>query len=419
MAQSAPAFEEIRRDEVDKLIARFLQVRMFFAPLGIALVFAFACYESAAWRRIGLIGISLSMTAVQACVVCRYRRRMTLRSVLGNRLFMFLAFAAFLAATALTGGVDSPAMPVFFFHAALLALVLPRGTATATIGVTLLGILVLTIVQATGVFAHALPDLFGGGPHAGSRALLLTRSAMMLDGISERLMRERDQALDDHEEQMRTLTTVAGEIAHELKNPLASIKGLASLVARSAFGKEAEQMAVLRREVDRMQAILEEFLNFSRPLVPLAVADVELDELCADVLRMHQSLAEEQDVQLALSVFPGARVRADRRKLKQILINLVQNALDASPRGARIEVLVEPAAAGAVRVAVVDDGPGVDPELLARVFDAGVTTKESGSGLGLTLSRALARQHGGELTLAPAADGGCVAELLLPEEGRA
>src|SRR5262249_55287359 len=152
------------------------------------------------------------------------------------------------------------------------------------------------------------------------------------------------------------------------KNPLASVKGLASLVARELAAhkleKPAEQMAVLRREVDRMQNILEEFLNFSRPLVPLTLTPFNVADVCDDVARLYATVAAERNAERSVAGARDARVRADRRKVKQVLINLVQNALDASPHGFPVELRVDRvlhADAPAVRVRVRDHGAGIDP----------------------------------------------------------
>ena len=209
------------------------------------------------------------------------------------------------------------------------------------------------------------------------------------------------------------MTLLTSEIAHELKNPLASIKGLAALVAKDVQGRAAERTQVLRGEVDRMQTILDEFLNFSRPLVPLSLSPTDLGSLARDVARLHEGSAAERGVQIEVDAEGPVRLACDPRKVRQVLINLVQNALEASPRGAQVTLAVEHAAAGA-RVRVSDQGPGLSPDLRERVFEAGVTSKEHGSGMGLVVARGLARQHGGEVTLEVGTGGGLSALLELP-----
>jgi signal transduction histidine kinase len=110
----------------------------------------------------------------------------------------------------------------------------------------------------------------------------------------------------------------------------------------------------------------------------------------------------------------GVSTRCDPRKVKQVLINLVQNALDASAPGAEVRLVAERTETGGALVRVLDRGSGVDPNLGERVFAPGVTTKSNGSGLGLTIARSLARQHGGDLLLRSRTGGGTEALLLLP-----
>jgi two-component system sensor histidine kinase HydH len=176
-------------------------------------------------------------------------------------------------------------------------------------------------------------------------------------------------------------------------------------------------VAVLRREIDRMQGVLDELLNFSRPLSPLALDRVAPAELLGEVARLHEGVAAQGHVTVAVD--PGAEtceeVRCDRRKVLQALVNLVQNAIEASPRGGHITLRAE-AAGGQARLSVEDEGPGLSEEIRARVFEPGVTSKRTGSGLGLTIARALARQHGGDVTLERGARG-VIASVVLPTGG--
>jgi signal transduction histidine kinase len=260
--------------------------------------------------------------------------------------------------------------------------------------------------------------------HAGFLTLALIvvaqvgrRVSVGCTAILRRHLESRHELLKANSDRVRELTSLSAEIAHELKNPLASVKGLSALLAQNVTdGKGAERLRVLRQEVDRMQSVLEEFLNFSRPLVPLALVNCDAADIVRDVVALHEGLAQQKRVQLSSTELTATPLRSDPRKVKQILINLIQNALDASPPESNVTLTTE-AVADKVMVRIADEGPGLDPEL--NVFDPGVTSKAGGAGLGLTIARALARQHGGELELASDAGGGAVATLTLPKEASA
>ena len=161
-----------------------------------------------------------------------------------------------------------------------------------------------------------------------------------------------------------------------------------------------------------MQEILESLLNFSRPLVPLAMEEVEAGALAEDVARMHEGAAVERGLRVRVED-SGARLTCDPRKVRQVLVNLVQNAIHASPDGADVVLAVE-TRDEAVRFEVLDRGAGIAPGVRTRLFEAGVTTKDEGSGIGLVVARSIARQHGGELSLDDREGGGCRAVLSLP-----
>ncbi len=420
----------IRQGAREQALRKLVRLRLVVAPaLGcVALTFAF--FEPTTWRR-ALIGtVVTAMTILTFAEWARFRRFGP--EALGIAFNLGVMLAGQLGLIAATGGLFSPLVPVVVVAGTLSAILLePRTQVLFVLTLTVPAFWAMAFVHAGGEVS-LVPRLFGDaaglerGPAPWIAATLYTvmvtatsRVGVEVRLLFERLvadsMRERDRVLDLHAEQSRTLAAVSAEIAHELKNPLASVKGLGALVAKGVDGKTAERVGVLRREVDRMQAILEELLTFSRPLVPLSTEAVDARDLMEDVLRLHEGLAQERGVRLTLDAGPAAVLRCDPRKVRQVLINLVQNALDASPRGAVVHLAVA-GDADDVRLSVIDAGAGVSPELGERVFEPGVTSKEHGSGMGLAVSRALARQHGGELALDADEGGGAVATLTLPRE---
>jgi signal transduction histidine kinase len=427
-----PGHREIERQEFGRLFGRLVAKRVFMLPVFGSFVAWFWWMEPPGWRR-GLLAVALAALAVFFVGEwLRFRRRGYSRAVVNQN----IVFAAFMLLVVLgaTGGTASPAL-VFAVPLGVLASTFLRWPANgAVIAALLAAVWALAAAAAAGV-GELVPAALGGGARLGSpahpllQALFLTVIVLFggfagrelrrsYESVVRRALAAQQESLRAHQERAEELTALSGEIAHELKNPLASVKGLAGLLAGAVpEGKAVERLGVLRREVDRMQAILDEFLNFSRPLVPLALGRTDLAALCREVLALHEGMALDRGV--ALEPGPGLAAggvscRCDPRKVKQVLINLVQNALEASPRGAPVAVDAEPLPGGAARVRVLDRGRGLDPAVADALFSPGVTTKARGSGLGLTIARALARQHGGDLVLRPREGGGAEAELVLP-----
>lgn len=432
MPAPAPAnFEAVLDDAFAALLARFSRSRLFLVPPVLLLLVAALLDEGSGWRR-WVLGGALAAIAGPAVWHVRRLRRVGL-SRRGVATLVPLPITVLTVTVLVSGGIDSPLFMVFAVVCVFLAVFLELRLAVAVGGLAVSLVVGLSVLAAHGAPASMLPEAFGGGPGLTSNVMLLAfRAAVYGFAISwgvvvgtmlrgayreaiEHALSARDEVLRLHADSARTLTTLSAEIAHELKNPLASVKGLSQLLARDATGKDQERLVVLRREVDRMQEILESFLTYSRPLLPLAAEEVVLGDVARHVLALHEGVARERQVTLALDEERPVSVRADARKLTQVLVNLVQNALDASVEGGAVELVVRPDGGGA-RVEVRDRGPGVPEGERERVFDAGVTTKATGHGLGLTVARAIARQHGGELALSGRVGGGAVAVLTLPAQ---
>jgi nitrogen fixation/metabolism regulation signal transduction histidine kinase len=217
---------------------------------------------------------------------------------------------------------------------------------------------------------------------------------------------------------------VARRVAHEVKNPLAPIRAAVETLRRlRARGDPAfdeyfdEATRTVLAEVHRISDIVTEFTRFARLPAPRP-QEVDLVEAVRHVLQLQKSTAEE--VQLEHEVVGTVpRVRADRDQVVQVLVNLVQNAVEAvkgKPAG-RVVVRVEAGRPGFVDITVQDNGPGVAPEIAARLFEPYATTKAEGTGLGLAIAQRIAVEHNGELSYLGAVTGGAVFRFVLPIEG--
>ncbi len=227
----------------------------------------------------------------------------------------------------------------------------------------------------------------------------------------------------------------ARRIAHEVKNPLApiraSIETLRRLRAREdpAFdGYFDEATSMVLQEVRRVTSIIDEFSRYAR-IAPPRPAEVDPVDMAKHVVGLFQAevdaaAVDSKDPQprLSLVASPCGAIRADREQVVQVLVNLVKNALEATKaRGDKhaghVRVEVEPAGPDAVRFVVRDDGPGVDPAVLPRLFEPYASTKQGGTGLGLAIAQRIAVEHGGAIAYARGPAGGAVFRVILPRRG--
>jgi signal transduction histidine kinase len=211
---------------------------------------------------------------------------------------------------------------------------------------------------------------------------------------------------------------VARRLAHEIKNPLTPI-AMSVETLRDALARERpdfreifeEGTRAISDEVRRLKRIVDEFSRFARLPAPER-APVAPGDLVAAALALFP--APPPGVTISREVEPGLPpVLADRDQALQILLNLVQNALDALAGGGALRVRVS-RAAGGVAFTVSDGGPGIDPGDLPRVFEPYFTTKEGGTGLGLAIAHRIAEEHGGTLTAASRPGEGAEFRLVLP-----
>ncbi len=428
--------EEVREmamREIRPLLNRLVVLRFFASVMLGVFAIAFALFEPTSWR-LWVLGVSAVLLGLTAGSDVRRIRRgpITVWRQLYLLLTVMLVHTIIIVTT---GGIASPFIILYLPLTAVGALSIghPRA-AVALVGAAALVLWTLAVTASLGVGPATAPALFGANPMAGGSypwffALVMTVAMTIgafvslvhrqaLDRAVARATVARHEAVAGMRERNRELIDLSGALAHELKNPLASIQGLAGLLARKLPGgtREAEQMGVLLGEAKRMGTILDEFLNFSRPVVGLAVREVSAEALASDVTLLHEGLAAERGIALEIDAAGAPAVRCDPRKVKQVLVNLLQNALDAAPRGGRVTVRAKPGRDGSAVFEVEDDGPGIAADVRAKLFRPGATTKPTGTGLGLTVARSIADQHGGSLELRDRDGGGCRAVFLLPAE---
>ncbi len=215
----------------------------------------------------------------------------------------------------------------------------------------------------------------------------------------------------------RELEQLGMTVAHELKNPLTAVKAFAQLGLRNpAEAASHERLGVIEREVTRMQEILRTCLSSTRRIDLVRRTRVALGPLVSETLLVLSAWANGAGVQLLSR--GDATVDADPSRLKEALLNLVANAIEATPPGGEVVVQVQ-ARGGAAEIVIRDTGRGMPAEILQRMGTPFFTTREEGSGLGVALAHAVIASHGGALRYESEPGMGTTVRATLPGGARA
>ena len=252
--------------------------------------------------------------------------------------------------------------------------------------------------------------------------------------LSDRIRREREQHRRTAEElraayaqlqatferlrlvdRLSALGALSARMAHEIKNPLGSILGSIEILESSVptDAERREFVAILKKEVERLADIVSSRLDLVRAGKPER-GPYDLGQVARSVVDLVRKQAEHQSVVVHLHVAEGLPTAlVDGPRMRQAILNLVINAVEALPPGGTVDVSV---ARDGERLAVIveDDGPGLDPSALERAFEPFFTTKERGTGLGLSIAFQIAAQHGGDLRATNRESGGARFRLEVP-----
>ena len=236
--------------------------------------------------------------------------------------------------------------------------------------------------------------------------------------LQEKIATERELVEQlHHKERLAALGQVAAGVAHELRNPLSTIRLRAQMSMRSKDPDVLDRSSKLTlEEIDRLSGVLDRLLYFAKP-IRLQINHFDLAQLCEDLLASIRPEAEGAGIVFRLSSAGNRQTWGDALKLRQVLENLLRNAMEsfevADKRQKLISVYVE-GGPSSVSLQIEDNGSGVREGAINRVFDPFFTTKARGTGLGLSIAKEIVRAHRGQLTLDARPGGGTVAKIVLP-----
>ncbi len=220
------------------------------------------------------------------------------------------------------------------------------------------------------------------------------------------------------QDRLATLGEMAASLAHEIRNPLGSMKGAAQYLSGEPLPDSSQEFVrIILDEVERLNGVLTRFIDYARPFKTSPVL-VDMDELIRDVVKLLTEGEKPEGVTLKWDLSePVGAVRVDGRQLRQVLINLVKNAWEAQPDGGEVLVSARRTSDNII-IEVADRGPGIGPEAREKLFMPFFTTKEGGSGLGLVISLRIVQAHDGQITARPRTGGGSRIVVEIPVNSR-
>ena len=246
------------------------------------------------------------------------------------------------------------------------------------------------------------------------------RVSRAYEEVAFELASRREELCNEGADRSRALEGIAARLAHEVKNPLAAIRGLSAHMAKNTEdAKSRERLEIVAAEAERLQGIVDGFLSFSRGFDDLKVEPTRPHTIATELSLLLETRAEDSGLTLEVKGSPELVLLADPHKLRQALLNLLLNAMQASPSGKMVSIEIAKCCDGAASIHIIDRGPGMPPEVLDRIQKPYFTTKAGGSGLGIAVARGLIEQHGGSLRFESAVGRGTTAIIDLPPSAAA
>ena len=246
------------------------------------------------------------------------------------------------------------------------------------------------------------------------------RRARLLEKTTTQLSEAYSQLQENVErwknaERLSAIGQLSAGLAHEIRMPLAAIEGAAEMLRNGPADDDlrTEMTEILRKESKRLNRLLTDLLQFARPRRP-EFRLAKINQVAESVVRLLDTQARKEGVVFAVRCEPDLpEVECDPEQLRQVLLNLCMNSMQAAKGGGAVEITAS-ASGPATVISVADNGPGMPPEIAARIFEPFFTTKPDGTGLGLAVARTIVEGHGGRIRLEPNLPSGVRFHIELP-----
>ncbi len=239
--------------------------------------------------------------------------------------------------------------------------------------------------------------------------------SLLIDGVWKIIEREKSQRALREAESLSAMGRSLAGVAHDMKTPLIAIGGFTRLVRGHMEENSAdrEKLDIVIAETRRMENMVSDMLHFARPL-ELRLSPGDINRVVREILTVLQTTAQERGVKVISRLSPDLpSVSVDEMRMKQVIINLVMNAVQASPEGATVTVCSYHKGANAI-MEVADQGNGIPQEKREEIFFPFISTKTQGTGLGLSIVKKIVDAHGGEVKILDNPEKGIIFRVLLP-----
>jgi signal transduction histidine kinase len=248
-----------------------------------------------------------------------------------------------------------------------------------------------------------------GRDELGTLATEFNLMAEQLAQIQQRLRRV---------EHLDTIARFSSVVAHEIRNPLNAMQINLHLLRERVEGEELEYLDVISGEIHRLENLVREFQTISRPPT-LSLQKTNMNKLLGDIVNLQKGTATAQGVEIETRFDPDLpEISVDRNRITQAALNVILNALQAMPDGGMLTITTrrEEEFSGEITIEVTDNGEGIAEENMPHVFDFYFTSRDSGSGLGLSIAHRIVYEHGGQIYIKSAQGEGTTIMVTLPSQ---